>query len=41
MQNKKVSKLCYIMANPDPGDKNRGLYCGKHPLMVVLPVSFN
>ncbi len=31
----------YIIANLDPGGKNRGLYCGKYPLMVVSPVSFN
>ncbi len=23
------------MANMDPEEKNRGLYCGKYPLMVV------
>jgi hypothetical protein len=25
-------------ANSEPGDKNRGLYCGKYPSMVVSAV---
>jgi hypothetical protein len=29
------------MANLKPGGKNRGLYCGKYPLMVVSAVLLN
>ncbi len=40
MQKKKIVIMLHS-GNPKPGGKNKGLYCGKYPLMVVSADSFN
>ncbi len=37
-RNRKVLYLCYILSDPDPGGKNRSLYCGKYHLYVCFAI---
>ncbi len=40
-ETKKNRNYVRILANPKPRGKNRALYCGKYPYLVVPAVSFN